>query len=428
MPCCCGFGCVDNSPMTHAIWRRLWNTRREALFDITLVLAIYAMKVVLGWIAPTNTAAEDFEWMGGAWLVHLLAGGEVFLLVRRRFPLVPMFLMTALTIGQTLAIEFAPGPLFPVNLSTDPWVPIMTPWAVYAFAVYATGKSSRAVGWSLFVVVTATAIRPWDLPATDVLTGALLLTVIPALIGLYVSARRKLMRELRDRAERAEREQHLLAEQARAEERTRLASEMHDVVTNRLSLMVLQAGALGISAKDDETRHAADELRAGGCQALGELRDLVGVLRRGPIEDTEVRDARLRPLPDLSKLVEESATAGVSVSLVEQGSPSDVAPTVSRTAYRVVQEALTNVYKHALGAAVEVRVSYSDERVRLTIRNAPPSEPIVQDLAASGSGSGLTGLTQRVELIGGALSFGSTADGGFEVDAILPTFVPTGES
>src|SRR5205823_14107565 len=83
---------------------------------------------------------------------------------------------------------------------------------------------------------------------------------------------------LRDRAERAEQERYLLAEQARAEERARLAGEMHDVVTHRVSLMVLQAGALGITAKDEATRQAAEELRAAGCQALEELRDLVGIL------------------------------------------------------------------------------------------------------------------------------------------------------
>ena len=96
---------------------------------------------------------------------------------------------------------------------------------------------------------------------------------------------RRLVQALRERAERAEREHHLLAEQARAEERARLAGEMHDVVTHRVSLMVLQAGALRITAKDEATRQAAEELRAAGCQALDELRDLVGILRTAPDED-----------------------------------------------------------------------------------------------------------------------------------------------
>ena len=99
------------------------------------------------------------------------------------------------------------------------------------------------------------------------------------LLALYFDARRRLVQALTERAERAERERHLLAEQARAEERARLAGEMHDVVTHRVSLMVLQAGALRMTAPDEATRQAAEELRAAGCQALDELRDLVGILR-----------------------------------------------------------------------------------------------------------------------------------------------------
>src|SRR4030095_8653878 len=98
------------------------------------------------------------------------------------------------------------------------------------------------------------------------------------LVAIYVVTRRRLVRALTERAERAEREQHLLAEQARAEERTRLAGEMHDVVTHRVSLMVLQAGALRVTAPDEPTRKAAEELRAAGCRALDALRDLARTL------------------------------------------------------------------------------------------------------------------------------------------------------
>jgi signal transduction histidine kinase len=105
---------------------------------------------------------------------------------------------------------------------------------------------------------------------------------VPALLGLYLAARRRLVRELTDRAERAEREQYWLAERARAEERARLAVEMHDVVAHRATLMVLQAGALRMTAPDEATRTAAEALRATGCQALEELRDLLAVLRAPP--------------------------------------------------------------------------------------------------------------------------------------------------
>ena len=159
------------------------------------------------------------------------------------------------------------------------------------------------------------------------------------------------MRALRDRAERAERERHLLAEQARADERARIAGEMHDVVTHRVSLMVLQAGALSITATDQATKKAAEELRAAGCQALDELRDLVGILR------TEPEGADPTPsVSGLAALISESAAVGTPAELVEDGDRSLASPVVGRTAYRMVREGLTNARKHAPGSQVLVQV------------------------------------------------------------------------
>src|SRR5262249_62046088 len=115
-----------------------------------------------------------------------------------------------------------------------------------------------------------------------VITVAVLRTAVGPLLALYFSARHEMLQALRDRAERAERERHLLAEQARAEERARLAGEMHDVVTHRVSLMVLQAGALSVTATDEATRRAAEELRAAGVPALVERAGVVGILRAAP--------------------------------------------------------------------------------------------------------------------------------------------------
>ena len=137
------------------------------------------------------------------------------------------------------------------------------------------------------------------------ITIAILRTALGPLLALYFGARGVAMRALRDRAERAERERHLLAEQARADERARIAGEMHDVVTHRVSLMVLQAGALSITATDQATKKAAEELRAAGCQALDELRDLVGILR------TEPEGADPTPsVSGLAALISESAAVG----------------------------------------------------------------------------------------------------------------------
>ena len=219
-------------------------------------------------------------------------------------------------------------------------------------------------------------------------------------------------------AECAELERELLAERARADERTRLAAEMHDVVTHRLNLMVLHAGAMRMAAKDDGSREAAEELRVAGCQALIELRDLVGVLRNG-------RSARIPDvLPDrLSSLVADSAATGLEITLTEHGDADIISPAVRRTMYRVVQESLTNVHQHAPGAQTEITIHSGPSSVRAVIRNTAPSS--TPEASKPRSGKGLLGLRGRVEMVGGTLTAGPTDDGGYEVDAVLPAFVPT---
>ena len=194
---------------------------------------------------------------------------------------------------------------------------------------------------------------------------------------------------------------------------------MHDVVTHRVSLMVLQAGALGITATDEATRHAAEELRAAGVQALDELRDLVGILRTAPEE------GQAPSIRGLAELVAESAAVGTPAELVQEGDPALASPVVGRTAYRIVREALTNVRKHAPGAHVVVRVSYGESQVRLTVRNTAVAAPPANGLAATGSGLGLASLRQRIELVHGTLRASGTPDGGFCVEATMPSYVPT---
>jgi signal transduction histidine kinase len=238
---------------------------------------------------------------------------------------------------------------------------------------------------------------------------------VAALAGVYLQTRRRLARSLADQAER---EGALLAERARADERARLASEMHDVVTHRLNLMVLHAGALRMAAKDDDVREASEELRTAGRQALAEMRDMVGVLRSG-------RTARIPDvLPDrLSSLVADSAATGLEVKLTEHGNTDIISPAVRRTMYRVVQESLTNVHKHAPGAHTEITIHCGPSTVRAVIRNTPP--PSAPDTTPPRSGKGILGLRGRVEMVGGTLTAGPTDDGGYEVDAVLPAFVPT---
>ena len=336
------------------------------------------------------------------------------LVVRRRAPLTVMAIMAAFTLAVTLLI-WPIGAFTPAHAG-NVWAPYATALSAYGPVLYRQDRRTAFIAIGIFAVIVA---RPWQ-PSITVITIGLFRVAIGPLLALYFIARRRLVQALTERAERAERERHLLAEQARAEERARLAGEMHDVVSHRVSLMVLQAGALQMTAADEATRQAAEELRASGCQALDELRDLVGILR------TAQEDDQTPAAPGLAALIADSTSVGTPAELIEDGDPALASPVIGRTAYRIVREALTNVRKHAPGARVVVRVEYDPAQVRLTVRNTAPAAPST-GLAGTGSGLGIAGLRQRIELVHGTLRAGPAADGGFCVDATLPAYVPTAE-
>src|SRR5215813_4405930 len=333
-------------------------------------------------------------------MLVLQALADASLVARRRAPMLVIAILTVFTLALSLLITPA-GALTPAHWE-NVWAPFGTVLAAYGPFYY--GKDRR----------TAFA-------AVGVMTLAVARTAVGPLLALYFTARHEMLQALRDRAERAERERDLLAERARAEERARLAGEMHDVVTHQVSLMVLQAGALGITAADEATRQAAEELRATGVQALDELRDLVGILRTAPEGD------QAPSVSGLAELVAESTAVGTPAELVQEGDPALASPVVGRTVYRVVREALTNVRKHAPGAHVVVRVSYGESQVQLSIRNTAAAAPPANGLAATGSGLGLASLRQRIELVHGTLRASGTPDGGFCVEATMPSYVPTAE-
>jgi signal transduction histidine kinase len=382
-----------------------------------------------------------------AWgLLVLQAAAVGSLAVRRRAPLLVIAILGGFTLAVTLLIWPA-GALVPAN-PDNIWAPFGTVLAAYG--PFLPSENRRRTAWLAVALLTVIVARPWQ-PSAIVITVAVLRTAVGPLLALYFGARRCVMQSLKERAERAERERYLLAEQARTEERARLAGEMHDVVTHRVSLMVLQAGALWMTAPDQATRQAAEELRAAGCQALDELRDLVGILRTAP-DGGEVPST-----PGLAALVAESVKVGTPAELIEDGDPALASPVVGRTVYRIVRESLTNVRKHAPGTRVTVRVSYGPSQLRLTVRNTPPGQAedvsgravdafgravdgfgLAKDasrlaetgsgLAETGSGLGIAQLRQRVELVHGTLRAGPAQDGGFCVEATLPAYVPTAES
>ncbi|WP_121393089.1 sensor histidine kinase [Actinokineospora cianjurensis] len=396
----------------------LWRTKREAFFYLMPAGIVLALQIGAMFFEGAPDRLVGF--VDG--LVALTMIG--LLVVRKWYPVALMVTTLVICTTYLLLQAYAQGDWKPDFAATDPWMPASAPIYAYTAMVYAGALVGPALVLALFSLV----VRPWD-TSTELVLGTVLLVLLPALVGLYVRAHRILVQALIDRAERAEREQHLLAEQARADERVRLAEEMHDVVTHRVSLMVLHAGALAVTGPDDHTRSAAEGLRVAGCEALNELRELVGVLRNETTEH-HPRETRDEPteVPDLSTLVAESESVGVPVELKRDGDPARISAAVGRTAYRVVQESLTNIRKHAPGAPTSVHVRYGGDRVRLTIRNAVATRSVDSGLSRSGSGAGLAGLRQRVELVGGTLTSGPLPSGGFEVDAVLPAFVPAPES
>ena len=357
-----------------------------------------------------------------AWAMLGVQGlADACLFFRRRAPLTVIAVLAGFTVAVSLLISPA-GLLDPAQSGTV-WAPYGTVLAAYGPFYY---RKDRRAAFAAVGALTMIVARVWD-PSATVIAIAVLRTALGPLLALYFSARHELLQDLRDRAERAERERYLLAEQARADERARLAAEMHDVVTHRISLMVLQAGALGITAADEDTKQAAEELRAAGCQALDELRDLVGILRTEPGADADQTPS----VSALPALIAESAAAGGPAELIEEGDRSLASPVVGRTAYRIVREGLTNARKHAPGSRVLVRIGYGEAGVSVAVTNTPAAGPLTaadSSLAGTGSGLGLDHLRQRIELVHGTLVAGPTPDGGFRLEATLPAYVPTSEA
>ncbi|MEV4148857.1 ATP-binding protein [Amycolatopsis sp. NPDC049691] len=353
---------------------------------------------------------------------------DVSVLGLRRFPKTVASIALAVTFATVLADALAPGLLSP----EDPASPLVLPRVTSVIVIFLVRLEPAPVAFAFIGALAVIGSEPWA-PSWTLTPVGLLSTIGPAAVVLYLDARRQLLQELRDRAERAERETHLLAEQARFEERRRLAAEMHDVLTHGLSLMVLHAGALGISSKEPEVRKAAEEIRARGAMALDELRDLVGVLNTTSADVSERMKSPSpsvpsQPAPDPATLVAESVAAGIPVELDVEGERSQMSPTIARTVHRIVQEALTNARKHAAGAEIRVKLRYRPDGVGIRVINTRPQRRPDEVLAGSGSGLGLSSLRHRVELVGGTLQAGPTPDGGFRIAADLPAYVPTTET
>lgn len=252
--------------------------------------------------------------------------------------------------------------------------------------------------------------------------AAVTLTVAAAAWGMYVSARRELLASLRERAERAEAEQALRAERARTAERRRIAREMHDVLGHRLSLLSVHAGALELRADlpAEAVTRTAGMLRETARAAMDDLREIVLVLREPAGEPgDDAADGPQPRLADVPDLVAQSRDAGAVVDLTN-GVPAATPPEhLGRTAYRVVQEGLTNARRHAAGAPVSVEVS-GRPGTELSVRVVSGPATRRTRPAERGSGTGLVGLRERVALAGGELAHGMDGAGRHVLSARMP--------
>lgn len=360
---------------------------RSAWLDLLLWAGFTLLLVALR-LSHGDDGPELRHW----WQV---AGGSAVLAVAvalsRRYPLVSLTLVLPLVLFDQWAV-----------------VPIF----VMSFLVGRRQPEWQRALWTftgMFAVVAVGLLvsRTRYLDVLDVLWIGTFAVLLPWLVGWCVRLYRDLTTAGWTRAEQLEREQRIVADQARLRERSRIAQDMHDSLGHELSLIALRAGALELSTGSDEAR----ALRLAASTATEHLREVIGVLR----EDSD--PTRMQPADeDIASLVRRAEDSGVPVTLHERGERTTLPPKVERAAHRIVQESLTNATKHAPGARIDVLLSFEPDETLVSVRNGRPPRAAPP---GAGGGHGLIGLHERVRLLGGTLD-AEPRDGGFEVSARLP--------
>ena len=402
---------------------RVDRTRKDWLLDAMAIGAAAVAGIVIH-VEAVHAPTDPGPLLMALDLV-LLPVGLLALLWRRRWPL---------HVAVLLAVIAVPAP------STS----LAGLIAVFAVAAYSR-PSIGLLGIGIVMLPAPFVAWLWptvgdsgaDASTATLVNDALFGVIITAGIGawgLFAGARRQLVATLRDRATRAEAEQHLRVAQAREQERTRIAREMHDVLAHRMSLLSVHAGALEFrpDAPPEEVARAAGVIRATAHEALEELRTVIGVLRvsdsvlDGPPDVAASGGVPEAPQPTLGavpQLVEEWRGAGARIELTLAASAvADLPPTIGRTAYRIVQEALTNAGKHAPTARVVVVVEgHPGDSLVVSVSNPMPVGEAAAKRDIPGTGIGLIGLRERTELVGGAFAAGFDEDlQRFVVEARLP--------
>ncbi|WP_206796021.1 sensor histidine kinase [Amycolatopsis sp. MtRt-6] len=316
------------------------------------------------------------------------------LLVRRRWP-VPVFLLTLPALALVGSV-------------------IATLIALYAVAVRYSNRYLLAGFGVVAVVGYLVPGMEYQYSRSDLLLTIIYATMtaaVPICFGRLVHAQRELPLRLEDIRAAREHERLLDAQAALARERNQLAREMHDVVSHQVSLIAVQAGAIGVSTTDPDVKAAAGNIRKLSVGTLDELRHMVNLLRA-----SGSRTTGLTPQPTLSDLDSLIAGSGIEARLTG-AAPEGIDTAVQRTIYRTIQESLTNVRKHAPDSTAAIAFAHDDTDLTVTVTNTRPTRPT---LALPSAHHGLIGIRERAALLGGTVKAAPTADGGFRLELRLP--------
>jgi signal transduction histidine kinase len=378
-------------------WQRAWARLRRDAVDVLIVALALAVEIEV--IAKGRDL--DFAVLGPLSLFFVLP-----LLFRRRYPLVAPCVSLA---AFALAASFDPSGLERIDISALAGIAVMISLGAIR------DRESAIVGLALGLTTGIyVQYRFPDTTASD-LVGAVIFYAGAWFAGRALATRAEQTRILRARVEEAERARAVAAERAATEERARIASELHDVVAHSVSVMVVQSSGVRRLLREDQHRErdALLSVEQIGRQALTEMRRMLGVMRPG-----EEAPASLTPQPGLQHLdhlISQVVEAGLPVTLRVEGERPQLPPGVDLSAYRIVQEGLTNALKHAPGSNAEVIIRFLDNKLNLEIAD-DGKEVSVED----GLGHGLVGMRERVALYGGTLEAGPREGGGYVLRAELP--------
>ena len=372
---------------------------RTYAFDALVVAGAIGIALELGFRQDAPDAPTISAWFA----VPAAAALVLPLLFRRRWP----FAAPAAVWVIGAALSFVDGRLVTFSV-------ISSAAGIAAAVLLGNLRDERQSRAGLVIVLAGAAIivgnRPGHAPGE--LVFAPVLFGIGWLAGYALRERGAQAEAAEERAAQAEREREAGSRIAVAEERARIARELHDVVAHAVSVMVLQVGAVRHRLRDEDDREALEAVEQAGRTALAEMRRLLGAMR------SDGDGVQLGPQPgldNLGTLVEEVGRAGLPVSLHVEGDRHPLPRGLDLSAYRIVQEGLTNALKHAHATAVEVTVRYSGSRLELEVRDDGRGSA-----ESDGLGHGLVGIRERVTLYGGEMSAGSTNGGGFVLSARLP--------